>query len=165
VTRGSSRDEYGVYTEDADAYRRNVDRLLRKWNTAKELVPVPEFYKPKVAGETNKKGSAADPAGVIFFGTSIYSAEEAIDMLAEEGIWLDAMRPRAFPFGKAFCDFVDAHGRIFVVEQNRDAQFRSLMMIELGTDPAKLISVLNYDGMPITADNIYRQIKSHISVQ
>ncbi len=69
------------------------------------------------------------------------------------------MRPRAFPFGKSFRDFVETHKRIFVIEQNRDAQFRSLMMIELGTDPAKLISILNYDGMPITADNIYRQIK------
>ncbi len=163
VTRGSSRDEYGVYTEDADAYRRNVDRLLRKWNTAKELVPQPQFYGPKAADSKAKgrKGKATT-AGVIFFGTSIYAAEEAIDMLAEEGMQVDAMRPLAFPFGKAFCDFVDAHDRVFVVEQNRDAQFRSLMMIELGTDPQKLISVLNYDGMPITADNIHRQIKSHI---
>jgi len=71
------------------------------------------------------------------------------------------MRPRAFPFGRAFCEFVDAHERIFVIEQNRDAQFRSLMLIELGTDPKKLISVLNYDGTPITADNIYRQIKAN----
>jgi len=163
VTRGSSRDEYGVYTEDADAYRRNVDRLLRKWNTAKELVPQPQFYGPKAA-DSKAKGRKvkATTAGVIFFGTSIYAAEEAIDILAEEGIQLDAMRPLAFPFGKAFCEFVDAHDRVFVIEQNRDAQFRSLMMIELGTDPQKLISVLNYDGMPITADNIHRQIKSHI---
>lgn len=152
TTRGSSRDEYAVYTEDGDAYRRNVDRLLRKWNTAKELVPRPHFYQ-----DTN---SSKD--GVIFFGTSIFSAEEAIEMLAEAGVALDAMRPRAFPFGKEFCDFVESHDRVFVIEQNRDAQFRSLMMIELGTDPAKLVSVLNYDGMPITADNIFNQIKSHI---
>jgi 2-oxoglutarate ferredoxin oxidoreductase subunit alpha len=156
TTRGSSRDEYAVYTEDADAYRRNVDRLARKWNTAKELVPPPEFYQP---------GKVSGPAlsGVIFFGTSTYAAIEALELLAEEGIHLDAMRPRAFPFGKAFRDFVDAHERIFVIEQNRDAQFRSLMMIELGTDAAKLISVLNYDGMPITADNIFRQIRDRCS--
>ena len=97
---------------------------------------------------------------MIYFGTSTYSAEEALELLAEEGILLDAMRPRAFPFGKAFRDFVDAHQRIFVIEQNRDAQFRSLMMIEFGIDASKLISVLNYDGMPITADNIFRQIKA-----
>ena len=100
-------------------------------------------------------------AGVIYFGTSTYAAEEALELLAEEGIDLDAMRVRAFPFGKAFRDFVDTHERIFVIEQNRDAQFRSLVMIELGTDAAKLVSVLNYDGMPITADNIYRQIGGH----
>jgi len=101
-------------------------------------------------------------SGVIFFGTSTYAAEEAIELLADEGITLDAMRARAFPFGKSFRDFVDAHERIFVIEQNRDAQFRSLMMIELGVEASKLVSVLNYDGMPITADNIYRQIKGHM---
>jgi len=100
--------------------------------------------------------------GVIFFGTSTYAAIEALELLAEDGIQLDAMRPRAFPFGKAFRDFVDAHERVFVIEQNRDAQFRSLMMIELGADAAKLVSVLNYDGMPITADNIFRQIKGKV---
>jgi 2-oxoglutarate ferredoxin oxidoreductase subunit alpha len=180
VTRGSSRDEYAVYTEDGDAYRRNVDRLARKWDTAKELVPGPEFFHE---GEMGRKGegesvppavSAASPSeiqnpkskiqnrndGVIFFGTSTYAAEEAIEMLEAEGIRLDAMRVRAFPFGKAFREFVDSHERIFVIEQNRDAQFKSLMMIELGTDASKLVSILNYDGMPITADNIFRQIKS-----
>ena len=153
VTRGSSRDEYAVYTEDADVYQRFVDRLGRKWETAKELVPGPEI---RVSSPHVSKGSTN---GVIFFGTSTDSAEEALDLLADEGIHLDAMRPRAFPFGKSFQDFVDSHDRIFVIEQNRDAQFRSLMMIELGIDPSKLISVLNYDGMPITADYIFRQIK------
>jgi 2-oxoglutarate ferredoxin oxidoreductase subunit alpha len=107
-------------------------------------VPGPEI---RVSSPHVSKGSTN---GVIFFGTSTDSAEEALDLLADEGIHLDAMRPRAFPFGKSFQDFVDSHDRIFVIEQNRDAQFRSLMMIELGIDPSKLISVLNYDGMPIT---------------
>jgi 2-oxoglutarate/2-oxoacid ferredoxin oxidoreductase subunit alpha len=178
VTRGSSRDEYAVYTEDADVYQRFVDRLAKKWETAKDLVPSPVFY-----GSDERQGTSDEtkhsppyegwvdavsadgvvlsrhPDGVIFFGTSTDSALEALDLLAEEGIHLDAMRPLAFPFGKAFREFVDSHERIYVIEQNRDAQFRSLMMIELGTDPSRLISVLNYDGMPITADNIYRQIK------
>ena len=100
---------------------------------------------------------------MIFFGTSTDSSLEALELLEANGIVLDAMRPRAFPFGKAFRDFVDAHERIFVIEQNRDAQFRSLMMIELGADASKLISVLNYDGMPITADNIFRQIQGRLS--
>ncbi|MFN6963455.1 MAG: 2-oxoacid:acceptor oxidoreductase subunit alpha [Pyrinomonadaceae bacterium] len=152
VTRGSSRDEYAVYTEDGEAYQRNVDRLARKWETAKRLVPQPEFF----------QAANRSPYGMIFFGTSTYAAEEAMDMLAEKGIVLDAMRPRAFPFGQAFVEFVETHERVFVIEQNRDAQFRSLMMIEFGADPAKLISVLNYDGTPITADNIYRQIKDRV---
>ena len=161
VTRGSSRDEYAVYTEDAEAYRRNVDRLMRKWETAKELVPGPVFYGIDPA---DGKTDSSSRDGVIFFGTSSYAAEEAIDMLAEEGIHLDAMRPRAFPFGNTFSEFVHSHERIFVIEQNRDAQFRSLMMIELNIDPAKLISVLNYDGMPITADHIYLKIKSQVTL-
>ena len=148
VTRGSSRDEYAVYTEDADVYQRFVDRLARKWETAKELVPKPAFYNAKAQSGKDAKGSRD---GVIFFGTSTDSALEALELLEADGIHLDAMRARAFPFGKSFCEFVEAHDRIFVIEQNRDAQFRSLMMIELGTDTAKLVSVLNYDGMPMTA--------------
>jgi 2-oxoglutarate/2-oxoacid ferredoxin oxidoreductase subunit alpha len=158
VTRGSSRDEYAVYTEDGTVYQRNMDRLARKWETAKDIVPEPVFYER--AGADGAGGAPKN--GVIFFGTSTDSALEGLELLAEEGIYLDAMRPRAFPFGKAFRDFVDAHERIFVIEQNRDAQFRSLMMIELGTDPSKFISVLNYDGMPITADNVYKQIRGRI---
>jgi 2-oxoglutarate ferredoxin oxidoreductase subunit alpha len=149
VTRGTSRDEYAVYTEDGEAYQRNMDRLLRKWDTAKEMVPQPQFYQ-----ESN-----ASDYGVLYFGTSKYAAVEAIELLKEQGITLDAMRVRAFPLTKSAEDFVHSHERIFVIEQNRDAQFKSLMMIELGVDPAKLVSVLNYDGMPITADNIFRQIR------
>lgn len=169
TTRGSSRDEYAIYTEDGDAYKRNVDRLARKFETAKELVPQPEFIK---AGSTEPSSEVSKRArdGIIYFGTSIYAAMEAMEMFEADGIHLDAMRPRAFPFGKAFCEFVAAHDRIFVVEQNRDAQFRSLMLIELGATSSearaetkglaeKLVSVLNYDGTPITADNIYGQIK------
>jgi 2-oxoglutarate ferredoxin oxidoreductase subunit alpha len=149
VARGTSRDEYAVYTEDGAVYQRNMDRLMKKWETAKGLVPKPHFYQER-SSRSN---------GVIFFGTSTYAAEEAIELLKEEGIELDAMRVKSFPFGEEFVDFVEAHERVFVIEQNRDAQFKSLMTIELGTDPAKLVSVLNYDGTPITADNILNQIK------
>jgi len=168
VTRGSSRDEYAVYTEDADVYQRFVDRLAHKWDTAKELVPQPEIYQSSPPYERGVAGASADGVvlsasdGVIFFGTSTYAAVEALELLAEEGIHLDAMRARGFPFSRSFREFVDAHQRVFVIEQNRDAQFKSLMMIELGVDASKLISVLNYDGMPITADNIYRQIQSSV---
>lgn len=156
VTRGSSRDEWAVYTEDGAAYRRNMDRLARKWETAKKLVPTPEI---RLAGEPDK---SAQNAGVIYFGTSTFAAEEALDLLAADGIFLDSMRVRAFPFGAEFCSFVENHKNIFIVEQNRDAQFRSLVLIETGANPQKLISVLNYDGTPITADFIYEQIKLKI---
>lgn len=150
VTRGSSREEYAVYTEDSAAYKRNMDRLEKKFETAKELVPAPEFLQDS----NNSKN------GVIFFGTSTYAAEEAVELLKADGITLDAMRPKAFPFSKSFEDFIEAHEKVFVIEQNRDAQFKSLMMIELGTNPEKLVSILNYDGMPITADFIFNQIKT-----
>ncbi len=176
VTRGSSRDEYAVYTEDGDTYRRNMDKLLRKWNTAKEMVPQPVFFDtetrgrgdaeksspPYEGGVAEGSGSLASSDGVIFFGTSTFAAEEALDMLAEENIHLDAMRVRGFPFGKSFIEFVNTHERIFVIEQNRDAQFKSLMMIELGIDPHKLVSILNYDGTPITAYEILKQIKGNL---
>lgn len=152
VARGTSRDEYAVYTEDGGAYQRNMDRLIRKWNTAKELVPAPEFFQAENVSDY----------GVLFFGTSTYAAEEAIELLREEGISLNAMRVKAFPFGTAFADFVNAHEKVFVIEQNRDAQFKSLMIIELGVNPEKLISVLNYDGTPITGDFIFEEIKKNL---
>ena len=153
VTRGTSRDEQAVYTEDGAAYKRNMDRLIRKWNTAKELVPEPEFLQ-----ETN-----SSEFGVLFFGTSTYAAEEAIELLGEEGIALDAMRVKAFPFSRSFEDFVKDHKKIFVIEQNRDAQFKSLMMIEAGVNPEKIVSVLNYDGTPITGDFIFEEIRANLS--
>jgi len=156
TTRGSSRDEYAIYTEDGEAYRRNMDRLARKWETAKKLVPPPEIH---ISSDADKDPNTP---GVVFFGTSTYAAVEALDMLAEDGIFLDSMRVRAFPFGKEFCEFIERHKKLFIIEQNRDAQFRSLVLIETGAEPDKLISVLNYDGTPITADFIYEQIKSRL---
>ncbi len=151
-TRGTSRDEYAVYTEDAAAYKRNMDRLMVKWETAKTMVPAPEVYQQK-----NHHGN-----GIIFYGTSKYAAEEAIDLLKEQGIHLDAMRIKAFPFNQTVEQFIATHDKIFVVEQNRDAQMRSLMMIEMGINPEKLVAVLNYDGMPITADTIMKQISNNL---
>ena len=148
-TRGTSRDEYARYTEDGSVYVRNMNRLLKKWDTAKEIIPQPEFYQQ---GNQNKEG-------IIFFGTTTDSALEALDLLREDGIELDAMRLLSFPFSKQVEDFVQAHERIYVIEQNRDAQMRSLLINELEVDPAKLIRVLNFDGMPITAAYIQGEIK------
>ncbi len=151
-TRGTSRDEYAVYTEDGNAYKRNMDRLMKKWNTAKNMVPAPQLYQEK-----NKQDY-----GLLFFGTSQYAVEESMDLLKEKKINTDAIRVRAFPFNETVEEFIKTHKKVFVIEQNRDAQMKSLLMIELGIDPAKLISVLNYDGMPITANHIVTEISSHL---
>lgn len=152
-TRGTSRDEYAVYTEDSNAYKRNMDRLMKKWNTAKEMVPAPQFY---------QKQNQSD-YGILFFGTSKFAAEESLDMMKEEGAILDAICIRSFPFPKSVSEFIRSHKKVFVIEQNRDAQMKSLIMIEEQLDPAKLISILNYDGMPITADHIYTEISRELS--
>ncbi|MFC4872716.1 2-oxoacid:acceptor oxidoreductase subunit alpha [Negadavirga shengliensis] len=152
TTRGTSRDEYAVYTEDGAAYKRNMDRLMVKWRTAKKRVPKPQLYQ-----DTNQS-----EIGILFFGTSTYSTEEAKDLLESQGVVLDALRLRAFPFGKEVEEFVRTHRWVFVIEQNRDAQMRGLMILEMDTDPKKLIPVLNYDGMPITADAIALQISDYL---
>ncbi|MBV6443051.1 MAG: 2-oxoacid:acceptor oxidoreductase subunit alpha [Haliscomenobacteraceae bacterium CHB4] len=151
-TRGTSRDEYAAYTEEGPAYVRNMDRLVKKWETAKEYVPGPEFYQ--------KKNQNA--FGVIFFGTTTYAALEAQELLAEQGITLDAMRVKAFPFNDEVNKFIKKHERLYVVEQNRDAQFRTLLINELEVNPAKLVPILNYDGFPITAETIRQQIYKNL---
>jgi 2-oxoglutarate/2-oxoacid ferredoxin oxidoreductase subunit alpha len=152
-TRGTSRDEYAAYTEDGAAYKRNMDRLMKKWETAKQTVPAAQLYQERNQSEV----------GMLFFGTSTFSAEEAKDLLLQNGILVDAIRLKAFPFGEEVADFVASHKVVFVIEQNRDAQMRSMLMLELETNPSKLIPVLNYDGMPITADAITNQIQQYLS--
>ncbi|HOY50027.1 MAG TPA: 2-oxoacid:acceptor oxidoreductase family protein, partial [Flavobacteriales bacterium] len=151
-TRGTSRDEYAVYTENGDVYEKNMDRLIKKWNTAKDYVPAPDLY----------QDSNTSKYGVLFFGTSQYSTEEAIDILKADGVNLDAIRIKSFPFNKTVEDFIHSHDKVFVVEQNRDAQMKSLLMIELAANPQKLVSVLNYNGLPITADYIVKSIQAAI---
>jgi 2-oxoglutarate/2-oxoacid ferredoxin oxidoreductase subunit alpha len=147
-TRGTSRDEYAVYTEDGAAYQRNVDRLTHKWETSKNMVPPPQLYQEKNQSDF----------GMLFFGTSQYAAEEAMDLLKENGVHIDAIRIKSFPFNKTVNEFIKSHKKVFVIEQNRDAQMKSLLLIELEADPSKLISILNYDGMPITADFIVKNV-------
>lgn len=148
-TRGTSRDTYAAYTEDGDKYVENMDRLVHKFETAKQYVPAPEQFPSKPNAV----------AGVLFFGTSTASTVEAMDVLAAEGIHLDALRVRAFPFNSAVDEFMARHEKVFVVEQNRDAQLRTLLMAENDVSPKKMISVLNYDGMPFTAQSIARKIR------
>lgn len=147
-TRGTSRDEYARYTEESEAYVKNMQRLERKWETTKTIVPKPELFQ-----ETNRS-----KRGLLFFGTSAHSTREAVDLMAEKGEVFDALRLKSFPFTAEVADFVASHDVIYVIEQNRDAQLRTMMMAELGASADKLVSVLNYDGAPITADTIINQI-------
>jgi 2-oxoglutarate ferredoxin oxidoreductase subunit alpha len=153
-TRGTSRDEYAAYTEDGAAYVRNMDRLLKKWDTAKNMVPAPVLYQQK----------NTSPLGLIYFGTSTYSAEEAMDLMKEDNTLFDAMRIKAFPFNKTVEDFIHSHEKVFVIDQNRDGQMRTLLINELGINPQKLVAVLNYDGMPVTAHLIVTAINKNLSL-
>ena len=148
-TRGTSRDEYAAYTESPDAYQRNMERLQLKWQTARQLVPSAEIV--------GRGGSV----GVLYFGTTSLPIPEALDKLAVKGIHLDTCRVRAFPFGDEVEAFVAEHDLIFVVEQNRDAQMRTLLINELQTNPAKLISILYFAGLSISADFIDAQISAY----
>jgi 2-oxoglutarate ferredoxin oxidoreductase subunit alpha len=140
-TRGTTKDAYARYSERGPDYVYNMERLLRKFDTAKGLVPAPEF---RAAHEPT-------PLGAIYFGSTSPAMDEAIAALRGQGIHVDTLRLKAFPFPAVVAEFIAAHPRVFVVEQNRDAQLRSLLVNEIGTDPAKLSAVLHYDGTPITA--------------
>ena len=147
-TRGTTKDRYARYTEEGVAYVDNMQRLQRKFETAKGVVPAPVIQ------------SATKPtrSGVIWFGSTGAAMAEALAVLELEGIHLDRMRLRAFPFVDSVYDFIAAHDRVFVVEQNRDAQMKSLLVNECGIDPSRLISILHYDGTPITARFVTREI-------
>jgi 2-oxoglutarate ferredoxin oxidoreductase subunit alpha len=140
-TRGTSRNPYARYSEEGAVYVDNMERLLRKFETAKSLAPAPV------------RRDAARPTrdGVIYFGSTTPSLHEALERLEGQGLHLDALRLRAFPFCDAVFDFIAAHDRVFVVEQNRDGQVRGMLANEGGVDPAKLVAVLHFDGTPITA--------------
>jgi 2-oxoglutarate ferredoxin oxidoreductase subunit alpha len=152
-TRGSSKDEYAAYTEDGQEYVRNMDRLLQKFETAKDCVP-----KAKI-----KPAASPTPYGVMFFGTTASPAYEAVEMLEDEGIALDTCRIRAFPFTAELENFIRDHERIFVIEQNRDGQMRRLLLNETAVDAkSKLVPVLEYDGLPVTARKIAAIMRSYI---
>ena len=152
-TRGSSRDEYARYTEDPDAYERNMERLLRKWATAAKLVP---------GAEIESRGRRA---GIVCYGTSALPMQEALDLLQEDGIALDRMRIRGFPFGAEVYDFIEAHDFVFVVDQNRDAQMRALLIAEGDLNPAKLVPLRHYAGLSISADRIRAEVLAHFQAR
>lgn len=147
-TRGTSHDENARYTEDGTVHARVLDRIAKKFETAATLTPKPEII-PSGTGAKD---------GLICFGSTRPAVLEALAALAGDGVRLDMMRLRGFPFADAVADFCAAHERVFVVEQNRDAQMRSLLILEAGVPAEKLIPVLNYDGMPLTAEFVRKHI-------
>jgi len=151
-TRGTSRDRYARYTEEGAPYADNMQRLLRKFETAKDLVPRP------------LQANAAKPTkyGVIYYGSTSPAMDEAIHMIETRGHSLNRLRVRAFPFHSSVTSFVADHDFVFVVEQNRDAQLRSLIVNECSIDPVRLVPILHYDGTPITARFIARAIGDHL---
>jgi len=152
-TRGTTRNPYALYSESGPDYIYNVQRLLRKFETAKELVPKP------VVRQASKKSRF----GAIYYGSTSPAMTEAIDRLEQQGLHVDAIRIRAFPFHDSILDFVNEHEHVFLVEQNRDAQLRTLLMNEGAIDPAKITPVLHYDGTPITARFIVNEIAQRLS--
>jgi 2-oxoglutarate ferredoxin oxidoreductase subunit alpha len=153
-TRGSSHNAYAVYSEEGKDYTDVMQRLLRKLETAKSLVPQP-IVKP--AKEETRWG-------VLYFGSTSVAMDEALDSLEKQGLHLDACRVRAFPFADAVTDFIAAHDQVFVVEQNRDAQLLKLIVNECAIDPARFISILHYDGAPVTARFITSAIADRMTV-
>jgi len=151
-TRGTTRDPYARYSEKGPDYVYNVQRLLRKFDTAKTLVPAPILT----------RASKGTPFGVIYYGSTSPAMDEAVDALQSEDKPLDTLRVRAFPFPNSVREFVLEHEYVFVVEQNRDAQLRSLLINEFDLDPARLVAVLHYDGTPITARFIVDAIEQRL---
>jgi len=154
-TRGSSHDRFAKYTEEGGAYVDVMQRLLRKFDTAKTLVPKP----------IKREAKQATRFGAIYFGSTSAPMQEALAGLEAKGLHLDTLRLRAFPFAEEVIEFVNAHDQVFIVEQNRDAQMRSLLVNECAIDPARFISILHYDGTPITARFITEEIAGRMTVK
>jgi 2-oxoglutarate/2-oxoacid ferredoxin oxidoreductase subunit alpha len=140
-TRGTSKDRMARYSEEGPDYQENMERLLKKHRTARSLVP------PAI----ERRAEKPTRLGAIYYGSTSPAINEADLMLATQGIDLDLLRVRGFPFGDEVVSFIETHEHIFVVEQNRDGQLRSLLINELEIDPKKLAKVLHYDGTPISA--------------
>ncbi len=147
-TRGTSHDSRAKYSEQGNVYVEGMQRLLRKLDTAKQFLPAP----------LRKEAAKPTRYGVIYYGSTSSPMTEAIETLAADGHDLDMLRVRAFPFHQDVASFIADHDFVFVVEQNRDAQMRTLIVNELGIDPVRLVPVLHYDGTPITARFIAKEI-------
>jgi 2-oxoglutarate ferredoxin oxidoreductase subunit alpha len=152
--RGSGHDKYGAYTEDADGYREVMDRLARKLDSAREVVPAPEV----------RTGGGSEVA-IVTVGSCRDAVLEALDRLREQGIEPDFLRVRGFPFSDAIQEFLHDHERVFVVEQNRDSQLRTLLAAETGVARDRMIPIVEYGGLPLTADFVVQQVVARLAAE
>jgi len=152
-TRGTTKNAYAIYSEAGADYADNMQRLLRKFETAKSLVPLPVLNASRYPARF----------GAIYYGSTAPAMQEALAALAEQGIYINALRIRAFPFQNEIADFVASHTKVFVLEQNFDGQLKTLLVNEAGVNPASLIPILHFDGTPITARFITQQIAERVS--
>jgi 2-oxoglutarate ferredoxin oxidoreductase subunit alpha len=148
-TRGSGHNQYGAYTEDSAEYQVVLDRLRRKFTTAAKYVPKPVLL-----------GSGENKVGIISIGSCDGAVREAMDVLARQKIYVDYLRVKAFPFGLEVEAFLSSHATVFVVEQNRDAQLRSLLTLETAVEKSKLQSILSYSGLPMSCVPIVDGIRT-----
>jgi len=153
-TRGTSKDAYARYSERGPDYIYNMERLLKKFKTAADLVPQPIV----------QKADQPTRVGAIYFGSTTPAMREALDVLSEDGIHVDGMRLLAYPFPQSVEQFLAEHDTVFVVEQNRDAQMRTLLINELDANPKQLVKVLHYDGTPITARFIVSAVAAKLAL-
>jgi 2-oxoglutarate/2-oxoacid ferredoxin oxidoreductase subunit alpha len=154
-TRGTSKDRMARYSEEGSDYQENMERLLKKHNTARSMVPA----------AIERKAEQPTPLGAIYYGSTSPAINEADLLLRDEGVHLDLLRIRGFPFGEEVEAFIAAHDYVFVVEQNRDGQLRSLLVNELEIDPKRLGKMVHFDGTPISARFIAGAIAARAFVQ
>jgi 2-oxoglutarate ferredoxin oxidoreductase subunit alpha len=151
-TRGSGHTKLGAYTEDAAAYQDVIDRLLVKWETARTLLP-----------KANIRYSKFNKAGILTVGSGDGACIEALDRLARQDVHLNYCRVKSFPFGDEVGEFIEKHDIVYVVEQNRDAQLRTLLITDINADQRKLVPMLHYNGMPINSGFVVNKVLEEIA--
>jgi 2-oxoglutarate/2-oxoacid ferredoxin oxidoreductase subunit alpha len=151
-TRGSGHTKLGAYTEDSAEYQEVLDRLLVKWETARKLVPEAEI-----------RYSKFNKAAILTIGSGDGACKEALDRLQQQKVGLNYCRVKAFPFTDAVRDFIDKHEVVYVVEQNRDAQLRTLLINDIDADQRKLVPLLHYNGMPLHAGFVVERVLEEIA--
>lgn len=155
--RGTSRNHFAGYTEKSADYVDNMERLEKKFVNAIQILPKPEMNN---GDEITRKAATI---GLIFYGTTSHAIDEARDQLKEQGLSSDTLRIKAFPFHQQLDNFITEHEHVFVIEQNRDAQMKTLIVNETQQNPVKLNSILNFDGLPITSQFIVESVLKYLS--